>query len=895
MLSWPLLACARAPDAAPAALQEVDEPPAQDTSLYESRCVLLSDDMAARLATFAQSTLQAMMSEQLMHEQCAAHDAAEREALLEIGPDQRAAFQVLQRPGTALYTVSYNAVLFPRVSASVDAEEGTLTPVETVIRVENVTAASGHRLELQMLWVRPRAFLPSCVRETIENEADLAAEGDSQPGDAAEASAIEAQLDAPLPRLSHADVSQEARAAVQAYRQRQAAESSEVLVPIWTDAASSGCGESSAVGLLRQQLDTSGGADLAAPAAQHATQLHAEAPHTPQTGNVAKELRLGAAEWREVLRHEAEEARAANASSGLQLLELSDTPSHNPFEGTNCLKEYPMRDQGQCGSCYAFAAAAMFSLNYCRALAKAGRSTDAPFAFSTQGMVSCGSRMYDERWYRKYSGPPYRVRQKLKYNNGCGGASAMYVTGRQNGRRVTKPLGPPGTMNYLIDHGLTWMSCYPYACGGGDSHNHYNGGSRCDRNLPACKTRCKDGGAMRKEKARAAKGPFRGEQQVMQAIKTYGALYCGIAASPDLMGTIRKGSNRYRGGDKVETICGPSKTDHAVALYGWGAENGVKYWLGINSWDRFGFQPRGSPMGIHASAGHFKIRRGASQSGCRKVEDDCWTVTFDTPRGAGAAAEAPARGRGGAAADTKTAHLYSIRYDDGDTEENVAPSRTWKKGDNIGDVTTVQRVGDNVWVDYKGTGDWYRGKVTKVGAGSRPAGGGQFTIRYDDGETESNVAGERIRGRRRLGAAVSANWGGEGTWFPGKITATKFSVDYKDGSFESGVALSRIQGKYKTVLGAEASIEYQGSRYDGWLSSKTMKVRFNDGDEAWMSDDLLSVSVEKLQGKKVEVLYEYDGRYYPGVISAVTAAAAMDGRARVDLMVRNVSGLPLAG
>ena len=40
---------------------------------------------------------------------------------------------------------------------------------------------------------------------------------------------------------------------------------------------------------------------------------------------------------------------------------------YNPFSGSECLQKYPARNQGSCGSCYAFAAATMLSLRYCLA------------------------------------------------------------------------------------------------------------------------------------------------------------------------------------------------------------------------------------------------------------------------------------------------------------------------------------------------------------------------------------------------------------------------------------------------------------------------------------------------------------------------------------------------
>jgi len=69
----------------------------------------------------------------------------------------------------------------------------------------------------------------------------------------------------------------------------------------------------------------------------------------------------------------------------------------------------------------------------------------------------------------------------------------------------------------------------------------------------------------------------------------------------------------YTGG--VITTTSPANIDHIVAIVGWGEENGVKYWIGRNSW--------GSYWGEN---GYFRLIRGVDALG---IED---MVSWGTPK-----------------------------------------------------------------------------------------------------------------------------------------------------------------------------------------------------------------------------------------------------------------------
>ena len=106
-----------------------------------------------------------------------------------------------------------------------------------------------------------------------------------------------------------------------------------------------------------------------------------------------------------------------------------------------------------CGCCYAFASATMFSLNYCLAAEAKGISVSSN-VLAVQGLVSCGSVLYSST-YTSYT-----------YTYACDGAYAQIA------------------MEYLIDVGLAWSSCVPYASGGsGDYSSHFDA---VDEGLPDC-------------------------------------------------------------------------------------------------------------------------------------------------------------------------------------------------------------------------------------------------------------------------------------------------------------------------------------------------------------------------------------------------------------------------
>ena len=99
-------------------------------------------------------------------------------------------------------------------------------------------------------------------------------------------------------------------------------------------------------------------------------------------------------------------------------------------------------------------------------------------------------------------------------------------------------------------------------------------------------------------------GSVSGEENMMKEIYARGPITCGIA-DPDTFKT-------YKGGIYKDTT-GASMVSHAISVVGWGEEDGVKYWIGRNSWGNY-----------WGENGFFRIVRGENNL---RIESDCqWAV-----------------------------------------------------------------------------------------------------------------------------------------------------------------------------------------------------------------------------------------------------------------------------
>jgi len=179
-----------------------------------------------------------------------------------------------------------------------------------------------------------------------------------------------------------------------------------------------------------------------------------------------------------------------------------------------------IRDQGNCGSCWAFGAAETMSDRECM-------HNNITHFYSAQDITSCGNNT-------------------LAMCGGCTGGL------------------PWCAFKYWIAYGVVSEACYPYNSTGSKT--------------PECVRQCKKGYSSAWDKDKMfgdSSDDFVGEQQMQEEIMKNGSIEGMMVVYDDLYS--------YKSG-VYKHVTGGIAGAHAIKIVGWGVEDGVKYWTIANSW-----------------------------------------------------------------------------------------------------------------------------------------------------------------------------------------------------------------------------------------------------------------------------------------------------------------------
>jgi cathepsin X len=128
---------------------------------------------------------------------------------------------------------------------------------------------------------------------------------------------------------------------------------------------------------------------------------------------------------------------------------------------------------------------------------------------------------------------------------------------------------------WIHENNITDESCSSYQARG---HTNMLG---CSSQIK-CKNCSPGKGCWAQEKAKIFGinefGEVKGEVDMMNEIFQRGPITCAMAITDQFL--------NYTGGIFVDTT-GRVEEDHDISIVGWGVENGVKYWLGRNSWGSY--------------------------------------------------------------------------------------------------------------------------------------------------------------------------------------------------------------------------------------------------------------------------------------------------------------------
>ena len=230
-------------------------------------------------------------------------------------------------------------------------------------------------------------------------------------------------------------------------------------------------------------------------------------------------------------------------------------------EYPNCESLKEVRDQANCGSCWAFGAVEAMSDRIC---IKSGQTLQT--RVSAQNLLACCSNC----------------------GFGCDGGMPSYA------------------WKYWINNGITTGGlygdtelCQPYFLPPCDHHvEGSHGACPATVDTPKCEKDCSDGNK-KDYKSELTYGDsaysVSGEENMMQEIYENGSVEGSFLVYEDFV-TYKSGVYQH--------VTGEYLGGHAIKIIGWGVEDGVKYWLCVNSWNE-----------EWGDNGTFKILRGTNDCG----------------------------------------------------------------------------------------------------------------------------------------------------------------------------------------------------------------------------------------------------------------------------------------
>eukprot|EP00123_Amoebidium_parasiticum_P014157 comp22363_c0_seq2/m.33324 comp22363_c0_seq2/g.33324 ORF comp22363_c0_seq2/g.33324 comp22363_c0_seq2/m.33324 type:complete len:405 (-) comp22363_c0_seq2:239-1453(-) len=298
--------------------------------------------------------------------------------------------------------------------------------------------------------------------------------------------------------------------------------------------------------------------------------------------------------FRSILNRAHDVPKATNANDGPErLVEFFNQPNHKlpirkirgnftalpkSFDSRekwyDCQSVHMIRDQGECGACWAFGTTSAMSDRTC--IHSNGKIQD---ILAARDLMSCC---------------PYCAN-----DGGCNGG------------------WPEDAYTYWHEYGLvtgdnhgSMLGCQPYPIPISLYHGKNNSAVKDTNgryiNSPECVRKCTNEIYTRRnfttDKIKAK------EVYRLEPLDTFGAMWEIFTNGPITVGyNVYKDFPLYKDGVYVKTTS-DCLAPHIVSIIGWGEENNVPYWVVRNSWNRL--------WGHH---GFFKMRRGTNECGIEEV------------------------------------------------------------------------------------------------------------------------------------------------------------------------------------------------------------------------------------------------------------------------------------